>query len=93
MVVQTPQGVSELGSDFAFILIGFHPDTTHLRSYGVSIDPETLAPVHNEKTFETNMPGLYVAGSIVAGKNNNKVFVENGRMHGAVIVSTILEKR
>lgn len=92
IVVNTPHGISELPNDFAFVLIGFHPDTTHLQSYGVNIDAETLAPIHNEKTFETNVPGLYVAGSIVAGKNNNKVFVENGRAHGAVIVSAILSK-
>jgi thioredoxin reductase (NADPH) len=63
-----------------------------LRRFGVEINPETLAPCFNEKTFETNVPGLYVAGSLVAGKNNNKVFVENGRLHGAVIVDSILSK-
>jgi hypothetical protein len=28
----------------------------------------------------------------VAGKNNNKVFVEKGRLHGGVIVKAILAK-
>ena len=92
LLVNTPGGPSELPNDFTFVLIGFHPDTAHLKSYGVNINPETLAPTHNEKTFETNVPGIYVAGSIVAGKYNNKVFVENGRAHGAVIVSAILSK-
>jgi thioredoxin reductase (NADPH) len=93
IVVRTPTGVADLHNDFTFVLIGFHPDTTQLQSYGVAINPETLAPIHNEKTLETNVPGLYVAGSIIAGKNNNKVFVENGRMHGAIIVSAILANR
>ncbi len=90
IAVNTPQGRREIPNDFTFVLIGFHPDTEHLRKYGVEIKPDTLAPCFDEKTFETNVKGLYVAGSIVAGKNNNKVFVENGRTHGAVIVASIL---
>ncbi|MEK7250284.1 MAG: YpdA family putative bacillithiol disulfide reductase [Bacteroidota bacterium] len=92
IVVRTSDETKELKNDFTFILIGFHPDTKHLQNYGVTINPETLGPVHHEKTFETNVSGLYVCGSIVAGKNNNKVFVENGRLHGVVIVSAILSK-
>lgn len=93
LLVQTPEGLQELENDFTFVLIGFHPDTEHLRRYGVEIDPETLAPVHNEQTFETNVTGLYVCGSIVAGKNNNKIFVENGRLHGAAIVAAIASRQ
>jgi thioredoxin reductase (NADPH) len=90
--VQTPKGIEVLHNDFTFVLIGFHPDTRHLQSYGVEINPETLGPIHDENTLETNVAGLYVCGSIVAGKNNNKIFVENGRQHGAVIISSILKK-
>ena len=93
ILVNTPQEILDLPNDFTFVLIGFHPDTSHLKSYGVAIVPELLAPVHDQRTLETNVPGLYVAGSIVAGKNNNKIFVENGRAHGAVIVSAILARR
>lgn len=92
ILVETPEGVQELKNDFTFVLIGFHPDTTHLQKFGVQINPETLGPVCDEKTFETNVPGLYVCGSIVAGKFNNKIFVENGRLHGAAIVASILPK-
>jgi thioredoxin reductase (NADPH) len=93
VAVNTPQGLLDLHNDFTFVLIGFHPDTSNLKSYGVAISSETLAPIHNERTLETNVPDLYVAGSIIAGKNNNKIFVENGRLHGAVIVSSILANR
>lgn len=92
IVLKAPGGLKELPMDFTFVLIGFHPDTEHLRRFGVEIDPETLSPCFDERTFETNVPGLYVAGSIVAGKNNNKVFVENGRLHGGVIIKSILSK-
>ncbi len=91
--IEGPDGVREIPNDFVFILIGFVPDVADLRSFGVEIDGETLAPRHDPATFETSVPGLYVAGSIVAGRNNNKVFVENGRLHGKAIVASILSKR
>lgn len=91
VIVQTPQGTEELANDFVFVLVGFKPDIELLRRCGVSINDETLAPSFDEKTFETNVPGIYVAGSVVAGKNTNKVFVENGRLHGASIVASIVD--
>jgi thioredoxin reductase (NADPH) len=93
IVVNGKDGEKKLQMDFTFVLIGYHPDTQHLKRFGIEIIPETLAPRHDERTFETNVKGLYVAGSVVAGKNNNKVFVENGRLHGGVIVKSILSKR
>lgn len=93
IVVNTPDAIRELANEFTFVLIGFHPDTKQLTRLGVTINGETLGPSYDVKTFETNVPGLYVAGSVVAGKFNNRVFVENGRMHGAKIVSSILSKR
>ena len=77
---------------FAFILIGFSPDIERLKSYGVHVDPETLGPCISETTFETNVRGLFVAGSIVAGKNNNKIFVENGRLHAKSIIPEIARR-
>lgn len=93
ILVQSSDGIKEFNSDFIFVLIGFHPDTKHLQSYGVQINPDTLGPVYDEKTLETNVQGLYACGSIVAGKYNNKIFVENGRLHGAIIISAILGKK
>ncbi len=79
-------------NDVVFVMIGYRPDNTLLEQLGVSIDSSSLAPVHNSETMETNIPGVFVAGSIAAGKFNNKIFIENGRLHGALIVSSILKK-
>jgi thioredoxin reductase (NADPH) len=87
--LNTPDGPAHVPAGFVFILAGFHPDVARLRAFGIDIDPESLAPRHDKSTFETNIPGLYVAGSAVAGKFNNKIFVENGRLHGEVIVKAI----
>lgn len=87
--LNTPSGAVTVPGDFVFVLTGFHPDVDRLRTYGIAIEAETLAPRHDPSTLETNVPGLYVAGSAVAGKFNNKIFVENGRLHGGVIVKAV----
>jgi thioredoxin reductase (NADPH) len=79
---------NSVAADHVFALTGYHPDQQLLASAGVSIDPESLAPTCDPVTLETNVPGLYVAGSIVAGKNCNTIFIENSRDHGKFIVDS-----
>ncbi len=89
VVEKTGGGALEIETDFAFVLIGYRPDVSFLRSLGIEIDPATLVPAHNPETYETNIPGLFVAGGLVGGRFNNKVFIENGREHGKKIVAAI----
>jgi thioredoxin reductase (NADPH) len=77
-------------NDFVFALTGYRPDIRLLEAAGVQVDPETLQPQHDETTLETNVPGLYVAGGITAGLETNRVFIENGRLHGQAIVKQVL---
>lgn len=79
-------------NDVVFIMIGYRPDNTLLEQLAVTIDPSSLAPSHNSQTMETSVPRVYVAGSLAAGRYNNKIFIENGRLHGALIVASILKK-
>jgi thioredoxin reductase (NADPH) len=83
----------EIPSDFIFVMIGYQPDTKLLQMAGVEIEATTLAPVHDPETMETNVKGLYIAGSIAAGIFNNKIFIENGRLHGKRIVESIRNHR
>ncbi|HSR69327.1 MAG TPA: YpdA family putative bacillithiol disulfide reductase [Acidobacteriota bacterium] len=85
IVVDTPEGEQVLENDYVLAMTGYHPDTGFLESMGIEIDPDTLAPAHDPETLETNVRGIYVAGSIVAGKMTNKIFIENGRFHGEQI--------
>ncbi len=80
----------EIPNDYLFVLIGFRPDMTLLQSAGAGIDKSTGEPRHNPETMETDIPGLFVAGSIASGKNNNRIFIENGREHGKLIIGKIL---
>lgn len=66
VVLENENGAREvLPNDVVFILIGADADLTMLKSLGV----ETVAggkygevPTYDEETFETNVPGIYVAG-------------------------------
>ncbi len=86
----TSRGRFSVENDAVLVLIGYHPDVGFLETMGVLMNPDTMAPTHSPETMETNVPHLYVAGSIAAGRNNNKIFIENGRMHGRSIVASIL---
>lgn len=79
-------------NDFVFAMTGYHPDHELLKNAGVDIDQATGAPVHDQQTFETNVTGLYIAGVIAAGYNNNSIFIENGRFHGGAIAESIIKK-
>jgi thioredoxin reductase (NADPH) len=74
-------------NDFVFALTGYHPDMGFLKRCGIRFDPKTLVPEHNSENLETNVPGLYLAGSIAAGMNCNKIFIENSRHHGKMIIT------
>lgn len=82
----------QIPNDVVFVMIGYRPDNRLLEKLGVSIDPSSLAPSHNSETMETNVAGIYVAGSLAAGKLNNKIFIENGRLHGSLIINSIVKK-
>lgn len=82
----------ELPADAVFLLTGYGSDTRLLDNAGVRIDPTTCGPTFNEHTFETNVPGLYVAGAVVAGIQSGRIFIENGRFHGEEVIKSILAR-
>ena len=85
VVIYTPEGVVRAKNDFVFALTGYHPDYDFLRSMGIELSTEQCRPVCDPETLESNVPGIYVAGVIVAGSRTNEIFIENGRFHGQLI--------
>jgi len=85
VAVRGPGGVERLPADRVFLLTGFRPDFSLLRGIGIALDPETQRPAHDPETLETNVPGVYVAGSLTAGRFISEVFIENGRYDGEKI--------
>lgn len=83
---------TEIDNDFVVAMTGWRSDHSQLVELGVSIDEETGIPSHDKATMATDVPGLYVAGVIAAGHNANKIFIENGREHGGLIVADRLAR-
>ena len=82
----------ELPADAVYLLTGYRADAALLRHAGVTLN-ERDAPVHDPKTFETNVSGLFVAGGAIAGVDTGTIFIENGRFHGEKIIEVIAGRR
>jgi thioredoxin reductase (NADPH) len=91
--LETPSGPRVLKNDFVFALVGYHPDFDFLESLGVRSEGPDRLPICNPETLESNVPGIYLAGVIVAGARTNEIFIENGRFHGEQIARSLLSKR
>lgn len=89
VIISTPQGEIEIKNDFVFAMTGYHPDTEFLEAHGIRFDPESRRPRLHPDTLESERPGVYLAGVLVAGFHTNEVFIENGRFHGAQIAAAI----
>jgi thioredoxin reductase (NADPH) len=90
VTLATPDGPLTLPNQFVFALTGYHPDFRFIESLGVQLDPANArCPVCNRKTLESNVPGIYLAGVIVAGERTNEIFIENGRFHGDLIAKDL----
>ncbi|HWQ54940.1 MAG TPA: YpdA family putative bacillithiol disulfide reductase [Bryobacteraceae bacterium] len=89
LVVATPDGEVTLANDFVFALIGYSPDLAFLNAAGITLDAATLRPRTDPATLESERPGVYLAGVIVAGMHTNEIFIENGRLHGKLIADAI----
>jgi thioredoxin reductase (NADPH) len=81
----------EIPADAVYLLTGYRADSDLMVRAGVALTPRQ-APVHDPDTFETNVPGLFVAGGAVAGIDTGTVFIENGRFHGEKIVEVIARR-
>jgi thioredoxin reductase (NADPH) len=88
-IARDPGGIERLRADHVFLLTGFAPNVELLRQVGVSIDERTLIPAHDPKTLETDVPGVFIAGVVIAGYDANKIFIENGRYHGDRIAARL----
>ena len=93
VTLQTPQGAVTLKNDFVFALTGYHPDFTFIERLGVRLDESNdRCPVCDAGSLESNVPGIYLAGVIVAGERTNEIFIENGRFHGRLIADSLRSK-
>jgi thioredoxin reductase (NADPH) len=93
-VTSDATGAAErLPADAVLAMTGYHADTSLLRGLGVPVDETTGVPAHDEGTMGTPVEGVYLAGVIASGNDANRLFIENSRGHGDLIVRDILARR
>jgi thioredoxin reductase (NADPH) len=86
VLIRNPDGAEErLPADRVYALVGFLPDFDLFSRMGIRLDPVSGRPLLDPETLETNVPGIHMAGSIVAGRAISEVFIENGRWDGEKI--------
>ena len=83
--LETPEGERRVPADAVFPLIGYEPDAA-------SLEGENRVPAHDPETLESNVPGLYLAGAILGGREIGRIFIENSRHHAGMIAADIARK-
>jgi thioredoxin reductase (NADPH) len=92
--LQTPTGPVEIENDWVLAMTGYQPDFSFLERIGVTFaDDGARTPMYDEVTFETERPGLFIAGTVCGGYRTNRWFIENGRFHAQQIAQHLAGKR
>ncbi len=86
---------AEIGADFVLMMTGYQQDTSLFQMLGVKLEGPAREPVHDADTMETNVPGVFVAGTAIAGTPPRKVsvIVETCHVHVPRIVAAIKGRR
>ena len=83
-------GSFRVPADFVLLMVGYIADMSLAKMAGVELRGEGQAPVFDERTMETNVPGVYVAGTVIGGTQSRyRVFLENCHVHVGRIVAAI----
>ena len=87
--VATPLGEEGVRADAVFPLIGYQPDFALFERCGIRLEGDARVPAHDPETLESNVPGLYLAGAILGGREIGRIFIENSRHHAELIATAI----
>jgi thioredoxin reductase (NADPH) len=83
----------DVPADHVLLMIGYEADMSLFRMVGVTLEGPNETPVFNEATMETDLPGVYVAGTASAGTQSGfKVFIENSHIHAERIAAALVGK-
>ena len=88
-----PDGPWSQECDVLYALLGYEPELELAAQLGVTIDSSSGVPTVNPETCESNVRAFYIAGTLQAGFDTGKIFIENSRDHGGKIVRHILDSR
>lgn len=73
---------TRVAADVVLALIGYEADMSLCKIAGVELRQPGDVPVFDGQTMQTNVPGLFVAGTAIGGTQSRyKVFIENCHGH------------
>jgi len=77
--------------DFVLLLTGYRQDPTLFEMLGVDLQGDARKPRYDETTMETNVPGVFVAGTAISGSPEERVrvIVEDCHVHVPRIVNAL----
>ncbi|MDP8243589.1 MAG: YpdA family putative bacillithiol disulfide reductase [Candidatus Hinthialibacter antarcticus] len=82
--------LTEIENDFVLAMTGYEPNYDFMRRIGIAIGDDPMqTPVHDPVTYETNRPGVFLAGVVCGGMQTNRWFIENSRCHADGIFERI----
>ena len=88
--IDSASGRQTVPCDFVLAMTGYRPDYRFLRSLGIDIGTDPAeTPHYDPGTFQTNRPGVYLAGTVCGGLRTGRWFIENGRHHAQAIAAHI----
>jgi thioredoxin reductase (NADPH) len=77
-------------TDFVLLNTGFRGEQQLLEMAGVRLHGENRVPEFDAETMETNVPGLYLAGTVAAGiQQRYTLFIENTHEHVGKIAAAL----
>ena len=81
----------EVVADSVLLLTGYEQDSDLFEQAGIKLEGPGRRPRFDEQTMETNVRGLFVAGTATAGTQLGgvKEFIETSHVHVARIVAAL----
>lgn len=94
VIIKTPEGIVAVPNDWVLAMTGYQPNLAFLRKLGINLAKDKICkPDYDEKTHESNVKGIYLAGVICGGMNTHRLFIENSRVHAHNIIRHIVKSR
>ncbi len=91
VIITTPEGKVNLANDYVLAMTGYKPDYKLMENLGIEIGKdEKKTPIYNEQTFESSLPNVYLAGTLMGGTHTSRFFIENTREHSKAIIGAIV---
>jgi thioredoxin reductase (NADPH) len=92
--ILTPDGLVTIDNDWVIAMTGYEPNLEFLQQTGIRLSRDQVRkPVYDEKTHETNIRNIYLAGVICGGMDTHSLFIENSRIHARRIIGDIKRKK